>query len=142
MRHFLLCAVLLPGIATAEIYRWTDANGQVHFGEAPRAGAGAVKVEVKPPVAQHDAAVAERQQRSERFFEARRQEQQQASEKARQQQAKTSQACQKLRNQYAELDQGGTFYKVDAQGERQYYSEKQIDGARSQLKAQLAQHCN
>lgn len=140
MRHFLLWAVFLPGIATAEIYRWTDANGQVHFGEAPQAGA--VQVEVKPPVVQNDPAVAERQQRTERFFDARRQEKQQASDKAREQQAKTSQTCQKLRNQYAELEQGGTFYTVDAQGARQYYSDKQIDSARSRLKAKLAQSCN
>lgn len=140
MRHFLLCAALLPAVATAEIYRWTDANGQVHFGEAP--GAGAVQVEVKPPAMQNDAAAAERQQRTERFFDARRQEQQQASEKAHEQQNKTAQECQHLRNQYAELDRGGTFYKVDAQGERQYYDETQIASARSYLKARLAQGCN
>jgi hypothetical protein len=139
MRHLLLCALLLPCVATAEIYRWTDANGQVHFGEAPRAGA--VQVEVKPPVAQQDGAVAERQQRTERFFAARRQEQQQASEKSRELQAKTAQECKQLREQYAQLDQGGTFYRVDAQGERDYYSETQIDSARSRLKARLAQRC-
>lgn len=140
MRHFLLCALLLPGMATAEIYRWTDANGQVHFGEAPQAGA--VQIEVKAPVAQNDAAVAERQQRTERFFEARRQEQQQASEKAREQQAKTAQECQQLREQFAVLDHGGRYYKTDAQGEMQYYSDKEIDSARDRLKTRLAQRCN
>ena len=140
MRPFLLCILLLPCIASAEIYRWTDANGQVHFGEAPRAGA--VQVEVKAPALQQDAAAAERQQRSERFFQARREEQQQNSEKAQQQQAKTAQECQQLREQYAELAHGGTFYKVDAQGERQYYDEAQLDSARSRLKASLAQRCD
>lgn len=140
MRHFLLCILLLPCIVNAEIYRWTDANGQVHFGEAPRAGA--VPVEVKPPALQQDAAAAERQQRSERFFQARREEQQQNSEKNQQQQAKSAQECQQLREQYAELAQGGTFYKVDAQGERKYYDEAQLDSARSRLKARLAQRCN
>jgi hypothetical protein len=139
MRLFLLCSLLWPCLASAEIYRWTDANGQVHFGEAPRAGA--VQVEVKPPVVQQDAAAAERQQRAERFFQARREEQQQANEKNQEQQAKTAQECQKLREQYAELDRGGTFYKVDAQGERQYYNEAQLDSARSRLKARLAQRC-
>lgn len=140
MRHFLLCILLLPCIASAEIYRWTDANGQVHFGEAPRAGA--VQVEVKPPAPQQDAAAAERQQRSERFSQARREEQQQADAKNREQQAKSAQECQQLREQYAELEHGGTFYKVDAQGERQYYNEAQLDSARSRLKARLAQRCD
>ena len=130
MRLFLLCSLLLPCLASAEIYRWTDANGRVHFGEA--APAGAVRVEVKPPVVQQDAAAAERQQRAERFFQARREEQQ----------AKTAAECRQLREQYAELDHGGTFYKVDAQGERQYYNDAQLDSARSRLKARLAQRCN
>ena len=139
MRHFLLCILLLPCIASAEIYRWTDANGQVHFGEAPRAGA--VPVEVKPQVVQQDAATAERQQRSERFFQARREEQQEAGAKNRESKAKSAQECQQLREQYAQLERGGTFYKVDAQGQRQYYEEKQLDSARSRLKARLAQRC-
>lgn len=140
MRCWWLCILLLPGVATAEIYRWTDANGQVHFGAAPQAGA--VQVEVKAPVAQHDAAVAERQERTERFFAARRQEQQQTSEKAREQQAKTAQECQQLREQFAVLDRGGRYYRVDAQGEMQYYSEKEIDSAHRRLKEQLNQRCN
>jgi hypothetical protein len=140
MRLFLLCSLLLPCLASAEIYRWTDANGRVHFGEA--APAGAVRVEVKPPVVQQDAAAAERQQRAERFFQARREEQQQAKEKNQEQQTKTAAECRQLREQYAELDHGGTFYKVDAQGERQYYNDAQLDSARSRLKARLAQRCN
>lgn len=142
MRAFFLCTLLLPCIASAEIYRWTDANGQVHFGEAPRAGSGAVQVEVKPQVMVQDAATAERQQRTERFYQARREEQQQANEKNRELQAKNAQECQQLREQYAQLADGGTFYKVDAQGERQYYEEAQLDSARSRLKARLAQRCD
>ena len=36
-RLFLLLALLLPlGMAGAEIYKWTDENGRVHFGDAPQ----------------------------------------------------------------------------------------------------------
>lgn len=142
MQRWLLSILLLPCLASAEIYRWTDANGQVHFGEAPRAGAGAVQVEVKPPPLQQDAAAAERQQRTERFFQARRDEQQQANENNQKQQAKSAQECQQLREQYAQLEHGGTFYKLDDQGQRQYYPQAQIDSARSRLKTRLDQRCN
>ncbi len=140
MQRWLLSILLLPCLASAEIYRWTDANGQVHFGEAPRAGA--VQIEVKPPALQQDAAAAERQQRTERFFQARREEQQKTNENNQKQQAKSAQECQQLREQYAQLDHGGTFYKVDAQGQRQYFQQEQIDSARNRLKARLAQRCN
>lgn len=140
MRRLLLCAVLVPGLAAAEIYRWTDASGQVHFGEKPQAGA--VQVEVNAPALQNDAAAVERQQRAERFFAARREEQQQASEKNRAQQAKVAQECQRLRKQYADLQRGGTFYQMDAQGERVFYDEAQINNARTRLENRLAQGCN
>jgi hypothetical protein len=140
MRRLLLCAVLVPGLAAAEIYRWTDASGQVHFDEKPQAGA--VQVEVKAPALQNDTAAVERQQRADRFFDARREEQQQASEKNRVQVAKVAQECQRLRTQYADLERGGTFYKVDTQGERVYYDEAQINRARTQLKTRLTQGCN
>jgi response regulator of citrate/malate metabolism len=140
MRHWLFGIVLIPCLATAEIYRWTDASGQVHFTETPKAGA--VQIQVKPPAVQQDAAAAERIQRTERLFEARRQEQQQAADQAQEQQAKVASECQNLRQQLAQIDHGGIFYTTDAQGQRVYYSDKQVDSARSRLKELLAQQCN
>ena len=37
MRQLWLVILLLPSLALAEVYRWTDANGRVHFGETPQA---------------------------------------------------------------------------------------------------------
>ncbi|WP_390889750.1 DUF4124 domain-containing protein, partial [Leclercia adecarboxylata] len=44
MRALLLTAVLVPMLASAQIYRWTDAEGRVHFGQRPPAGAEQVNV--------------------------------------------------------------------------------------------------
>ena len=139
MRQLWLVILLLPSLALAEVYRWTDANGRVHFGETPQAGA--VQVEVKPQVIQRDAATAEREVRTERFFAARREEQQQAAAVNRQEQAKQAQDCQRLRDSQAQLGQGGTFYKDDGKGGRSYYSDEEIDAARRRLSAQVAERC-
>ena len=139
MRQLWLVILLLPSLALAEVYRWTDANGRVHFGETPQAGA--VQVEVKPQVIQRDAATAEREVRTERFFAARREEQQQADAISRQAQAKQAQDCQRLRDSQAQLGQGGTFYKDDGKGGRSYYSDEEIDAARRRLSAQVAERC-
>ena len=42
-----LLALALAGAAQAQIYRWTDEKGRVHYGEQPPAGAGTSTV--KPP---------------------------------------------------------------------------------------------
>ena len=73
MRHLLFIVLLIPGLASAEIYRWTDAQGRVHFGEKPGA-AGAETVEVKPQVVERDEATRQREQRTEEYFDARRDE--------------------------------------------------------------------
>jgi glutaredoxin len=48
MKNFLILLFVLAGSATAEIYKWTDANGRVHFGDNPNknVAAKAVKVEI------------------------------------------------------------------------------------------------
>ena len=73
--RLLVCIslLLLPALSWAEIYRWTDANGQIHFGEQP--GAGAQRIEVKPQVVERDAATREREERLRKVLDARSQEQ-------------------------------------------------------------------
>jgi len=139
MRHLLCCALLMPGLAVAEIYRWTDAQGQVHFDQRPTVGAE--QIEVKPQVVERDAATSEREARTERFYEARREEQAKASSLAAERQAKRAQECQQLRRQVAQVERDGLYYRAGANGERVYYSDKEIEAARSQLNAQLTERC-
>ena len=136
----LLCLLLLPGLAAAEIYRWTDANGQVHFGQRPVNGAE--RVEVKPQVVERDQLTREREERANRFFDARREEQAQASAVAAERQAKRAAECQELRRRLGNMPEGYSYYRTDANGEREYYSDQQVDTARQQLQAQVAQRCS
>lgn len=137
----LLCLLLLPGLAAAEIYRWTDANGQVHFSQRP-AAAGAEKVEVKPQVVERDQLTREREERASRFYEARREEQAQASANAAEQQAKRAEECRKLRSELASIPEGYSYYRTEADGERSYYSDEQVDTARQQLQNRVSERCS
>lgn len=139
MRYLWCCVLLWPGLAAAEIYRWTDAQGQVHFDQRP--AAGAEQIVVKPQVVERDAATREREARTEKFYEARRQEQERASTQAAERQDKREQECRELRNRLAQLADGGRYYSTDAQGQRVYYSDTQIDAARRQLTDRVADRC-
>lgn len=46
MRYVLFVAVLLSSLANADIYKWVDENGQVHFGDSPRQQDQAEKIVV------------------------------------------------------------------------------------------------
>jgi hypothetical protein len=137
----LLCLLLLPGLAAAEIYRWTDANGQVHFSQRP-AAAGAEKVEVKPQVVERDQLTREREERTNRFYDARRGEQAQAAQVAAERQAKRAEECRELRNRLASIPEGRSYYRNDADGQRSYYSDEQVDTARQQLQNRVSERCS
>jgi len=140
MRALLLTLILMPALASAQIYRWTDADGRVHFGQRPPAGAE--QIEVRPQVVERDDQTREREARSERFFDARRQEQQAAREQASQTRAAREQECQSLRSQLSRLQLGGRFFRNDAAGERVYYSDSELEAARQRLAARISQVCN
>lgn len=139
--RLLLCLMLLPGLALAEIYRWVDASGQVHFGQRP-AAAGAEQIEVKPQVVERDSATLERQERSARFYEARREEQAQASKAAGERRAKQANECAELRNQLAQIPEGRRYFATEASGERSYYSDKQLDAVRRSLRDRISARCS
>jgi len=140
MRTLLLITLLLPTLASAQIYRWTDAEGRVHFGQRP--AAGAEQIEVRPQVVERADQTREREARSERFFDARRQEQQAAREQASQTRAAQEQECQSLRNRLSQLQLGGRFFRNDAAGERVYYSDSELEAARQHLAARISQVCS
>ena len=119
---------------------FVHADGRVHFGQRPPAGAE--QIEVRPQVVERDDQTREREARSERFFDARRQEQQAAREQASQTRAAREQECQSLRSQLSQLQLGGRFFRNDAAGERVYYSDSELEAARQRLAARISQVCN
>ncbi|MBF7730523.1 DUF4124 domain-containing protein [Pseudomonas sp. N040] len=139
-RLIFLLLLLVPLPSWAEIYRWTDAGGQVHFGEQPQPGAE--RVEVKPQVVERDAATRDSQERLRKLFDAREQEQDAAAQKQAARNARRAEECSKLRQSMAELNHGGLYYSQDASGERIYYSDQQMDAARSRIASQLSANCS
>ncbi|MGG2396637.1 DUF4124 domain-containing protein [Pseudomonas sp. SH1-B] len=140
MRRCLLIALLLPVLASAEIYRWTDEQGRVHFGQRPVAGAE--PVEVKPQVIERDQHTREREARSQRFYDARREEQQQAASAAATQRQERANECRDLRRRLAQIPEGFSYYRTGADGKRIYYSDEETDTARRQLRDRIAQRCS
>lgn len=149
----LLLAVSFP--ATAEIYRWTDANGQVHFGDSA-AGAGQPAPAVALPAAGDRPArrgdpdrgtdAQEQQARAERLqrLRAAQREDDAAQENAVAQAAHTKaehdRRCQQLRAEVQAMA-GRPVYVSDAQGERHYLDDTQRRSYEDQVHRHLQAHC-
>jgi len=140
MRILMLLLAFTPLLALAEIYRWVDAQGQVHFGARP--APGAEQIQVRPQIVERDEATREREARTERFFEARRQEQQAAEQLAGEEQARRAGECREWRGQLSKLAKGGRYFRTDANGEHVYYSEDEMNAARRQLASRIDKHCH
>ena len=136
----LFAAMLVSPLATAEIYRWVDPQGNVHFDARPRPGAE--QIEVRPQVVERDDASREREARTERFFDARRQEQQAADQTASEAHARREQECSQLRRELSRLSRGGRYFRADAKGDRVYYSDEEIGAAQRQLASRISQNCS
>ncbi|MEN0107094.1 MAG: DUF4124 domain-containing protein [Pseudomonas sp.] len=140
MRAVLLFALLLPGLATAQIYKWTDAQGAVHFSERPVQGA--TEVEVKPQVMERDDSTRQREERTQNFYKARRDERAVAEQRAQKAGADQAKTCHELRNELRSFPPGRAYYSLNDKGERVYYSDQQLDAARRQLGERIAQECD
>ncbi|WP_373185963.1 DUF4124 domain-containing protein [Halopseudomonas sp.] len=140
MRTIILLALLgLFSTAHAEIYRWTDAQGRVHFSERPRQGAQ--QVEVKPQVIQRDEQVRQREANMRRLQEVRGEERaaeqlQQAEQRARQQAY-----CDGLNNELARYDKRIYWYEEDSSGKKVEISPERVEERKMKLQTLKRERC-
>lgn len=142
---FLTTALLvITNISCAEIYKWVDENGKVHFSQTPPDEA-AEKIEVpdnQTPIDQGD--FNKTKEKNRRYLEYLRQERQEKNaRKARQdeKQAKLDARCKSKLADYQGLQAGGRFYEFNSKGERIYLSNDQIAEAKKELQQFLDTSC-
>jgi hypothetical protein len=71
---FAIALAALAAVAAAEVHRWTDAEGRVHYGDRPPAGSQSVPVTTGASPSQPVPSDAERLERQQRMLDAYRQE--------------------------------------------------------------------
>lgn len=96
---FLLLSLSMP--SPAEVYKWTDANGRVHFTDQPVKNAETIELKIKALTPAEEAAAAEKR----RFFK-------------EQQRLHRKQSGSTTQNSYDK------YYKKSNQGNCRYYKEK------------------
>jgi hypothetical protein len=140
MKRLLMCSLLLAwsGLASAVVYKWTDAHGKVQYGDSPPAGVNAEVVEMPgshtapvtapPPAPPPPAASAP----SDSAKQAVDSDVAQSREKQ----------CADAQERYKKLIEGRRLYKVGADGEREYLNSDEIDAQRLAAKQDVDTVCN
>lgn len=144
MKTYLLILLLLPLSTTAGVYKWTDANGQTHFGDRPPAEKSAEEVDIDPAPPGNDPAAAERINRMNEFLnqrQAEREVQQAEDAKAARKAERQEALCRRLQAQLKHMASVSTFYNLNEQGERVFVSEAQNGQIRERFRERVEATC-
>lgn len=146
MKYVLGIMLLLACQVYAEVYKWTDADGNVHYGDRPKAGnARELDIESQPSTPDGPDNANKNQQDIERWLKARDEERsirEQEEAALQQQKARQKQKCSRLRNELRDYEKGGVvWYEIDESGNRRYYSDADIAKEIADLKKTIKREC-
>ncbi len=133
---------LTASTEAADVYRWVDENGRVHYSDQPHHG-GEKPVRVAPATPR-DPDLAERQQRQQRLLQIYAEDREREEAAKRKQQAERlerERRCRQARYKVARIEQGGVFYQFDADGERRYLSEQDVEARKSRRRSEVSKWC-
>lgn len=147
LRLLLLFGIiaLAPEIQADTMYRTVDAQGHITYSDRPLSAASQrITVDVTGPNA-IEAARLSRLQTAENLADEDRLKQNkknaEQAQKAAAQDAAKQQRCNAARGRYATFATGGRLFKTDADGNRVYLSDEEIDQQKNSAKAAMEAAC-
>ena len=148
MSGLLVAALVLGGSAMAnEIYKWTDEDGTVHYRDRPTGESSEVRLGIA--YNRTDRSAVEQRQQSFAESQARRAESKAAAEEAAREADVEAQAaadkqkkCDGYRQSLQRYGEARRLYKEGPDGERTYLDDGEMQKARQQLEAHIAENCS
>lgn len=151
-KWMMLAVMLLPAMAVADLYKWTDAEGRVHFTDkkpesaarvetlkAPRAlapGGAAVDVQSSPS----GGSQLERQRRMADILAQERERREAEASKKEKEAAVRKQKCLELQD-YRRNVERSRVYDINDKGERTYMDDKAHAAHMRELDENIARNC-
>lgn len=138
-----LFTLMAPAMASAEsVYRWTDENGVVHFGDREPVGKSSEKVSVKTGKPSGDAERPSAQEQVQALDESRaerqRREQETAVEEARRKQREAR--CQTAQANLQAINSNARI-RIEEDGEQRYLTPEEIAEKKQQFEEIVEESC-
>lgn len=145
MRSWLILIILVTVQTHAEVYKWTDDKGQVHYGDkpiaVPEAEAFGVDTRKNSGVALDDKTRVEKRQRLLDAMAEDRKEKVKQREKARAENADRQRRCVYYKDRLRLSQQASGVYRLDQDGNRVFLSEAGREQSSRNLQAQINKYC-
>ncbi len=142
-----ICAALaIAGHAVAnDIYKWTDAEGNVHYEDRPTEDGTAERVDIKSrPTDRSRIAAMQDARRTARQEEAKAEaaSNEPTPEQLRAEREERAKQCSAYKERLQTMVQSRRLYREDENGERVYLDEAEMEAAREDAAAKIDEFCN
>lgn len=138
-----ITACMLASICQAEVYKWTDENGRVHYGDRPQ-GSESEKLDIKTSVPKPDAELdnhREKQRKLLDVFAEERAVKNQEKAAAEKKKKELKQQCAERKDYLRKLKRSASLYELDEKGNRQYLSNESHDKKIADVEKQIQKYC-
>lgn len=142
-----LSFLMLAVVAQADVFRWVDANGRVHFSDKAPAHQKVETLtlpEADATVAAPDISEEERKQRQQRLVQALEEERlAKAQHKAelKQKEVEHQAHCERFRNRMQRLQSSTHVYSENKDGTVTYWKDAEADRYKADMNSRLQQEC-
>jgi len=141
----LATSIAMSSVAMAEVYKWVDKEGRVHYSDRPEPGAVILAIVSRrtdpEAIAQRSEAASSQRQQDATRDQQRRSDQTSAATVQRDVATARQEQCRKAREQYTVAIESIRLYRVGKDGEREYLNETELAEARLAAKKNLDAAC-
>jgi len=144
MRWIVILISALPMLASAELYRWTDENGKVHFSDQPRGGAEMEQVEERtPPKLGQGESIRQINERLDRLRTSEAERTAKEQKELQNAQAKRAKLNEKCDDERRRLDRFRHYrmYKLDENGDRVFYNQEEVAQKITEISEWIGKNC-
>lgn len=139
----IFLALLVSTSANAEIYKWVDEHGKVHYGDKPNPKSEQLNISEESSPSK-SLSKQEREERRKRLIDAynedRAQKKEQA-EKDRKKKARLNRNCAIAKDRLKGYMRAGSLYDLDKDGNRINLSKEEREKATNSLRKQINKYC-
>lgn len=139
----VVCGALLAVPAAAQVYKWTDDDGRVHYSDTPPSDTDATLLPIESAETDLEATLREQVAR-ERKLELREQTEADEAEDAAAEaahRAAVERACEQARVRVEKLESEPRIWRVGEDGTRRIYTEDEHAAALAEARQQVREWC-
>ena len=144
MKYFFVILIFMFSSSGAEIYKWTDENRKIHFGDRPVNKHKAEQLQYDTTSRAgitHSSGDNKERARMTKELETDRKERADKRAKTHAKKLKKQRRCAAARDTLKRQQNANSVYKLNSKGERVFYSAAQRAKHEKRYKSSIAKHC-